>query len=423
MPFGDVLLPVCLPLVIALLQTMFWEELQAYAWLIYFPGVVLTAWLCGVGGGLLAITLSLAFVEGVFLVLGDQIGQPSPESRALAALLFSLLSLAPVLLLQRFRSERAALHEALTALRMRSLLHTSGLEDDGSDLALLRRLHTELMAREHALAANPFPLALFGGDGRCLYAAVDFGDQLGLSHDAVMALNLLADTAFPLPGVPAAARQLLKWRAGDRNVITVNDGCRRCQLRLVVDMPSPGIMLSLHEDAKRPYAVSSSGGPDPSVAPEVLHALLDDLPSQTRQPQWSTAQPAAPTLSGLRCLVVDDHQINRQLMSELLALEGVAVTLANNGLQAVSAVKTNPHAFDVVLMDLQMPGLDGYGAARQIRNLIPAAELPIFAITADGASVDLARLHAAGMQDLLHKPIDHVALLAVLQPLPHRAQG
>jgi len=121
------------------------------------------------------------------------------------------------------------------------------------------------------------------------------------------------------------------------------------------------------------------------------------------------AQPARP----LRVLLVEDNKINQTLVAALLETARHDVRIAENGEEAVEAVRE--HEFDVVLMDLQMPVLDGLAATKQIRALgSPRAEVTIVALTANAMAGTMAQCLAAGMNGYLSKPIDAAALHAKL---------
>ena len=119
-------------------------------------------------------------------------------------------------------------------------------------------------------------------------------------------------------------------------------------------------------------------------------------------------------LAGLRLLVVEDNKLNRQVADELLTGEGAQVTLAEGGLEGVSRVVTEKVPFDVVLMDIQMPDIDGLEATRRIRSNPRFAALPIVAMTANVSSTDLDACLAAGMNEHVGKPIDLEQLVATL---------
>ena len=126
----------------------------------------------------------------------------------------------------------------------------------------------------------------------------------------------------------------------------------------------------------------------------------------------AVSRPAAPApeeqFPGLRALLVEDNAFNRQIATEMLELLGVQVEAAEDGSQAVEAVRSHPASYyDIVFMDIQMPVLNGYEATRQIRSLprADAKALPILAMTADAFAEDAKRAHLAGMNGHLAKPI------------------
>lgn len=134
--------------------------------------------------------------------------------------------------------------------------------------------------------------------------------------------------------------------------------------------------------------------------------------------------PAAPAkafaLQGARLLLAEDNDLNREIAAELLAARGVAVQEAVNGKEAVEVFQQSPpFSFDAVLMDMQMPELDGCGAARAIRALDrpDAKSVPIVAVTANAFAEDMAATAAAGMNGHVVKPIDYDALERLLEKL------
>ncbi len=119
-------------------------------------------------------------------------------------------------------------------------------------------------------------------------------------------------------------------------------------------------------------------------------------------------------LQGLRLLVVEDNPINQQVARELLTVEGALVQLADNGELGVQAVAQANPPFDAVLMDIQMPVMDGYEATGAIRTQLGLADLPIIAMTANAMASDRAACLAAGMNDHVGKPFDLPHLIEVL---------
>ena len=131
-------------------------------------------------------------------------------------------------------------------------------------------------------------------------------------------------------------------------------------------------------------------------------------------PGPAPAWPAKPQLTGLQVLVVDDSAINREVVERALAQEGATVMLAADGQQAVQQLKARPEGFDAVLMDVQMPVLDGLTATRLIRSDLGLTALPILALTAGGLADQQAAAREAGANAVLTKPLDLEQLTTTL---------
>lgn len=123
----------------------------------------------------------------------------------------------------------------------------------------------------------------------------------------------------------------------------------------------------------------------------------------------------APRLQEMRLLVVEDNLNNQQVARELLQGEGALVRVANNGQAGVKAIANAKPPFDVVLMDLQMPVMDGFEATRVIREEMGLRTLPIVAMTANALTSDRAACLAAGMNEHLGKPFDLDTLVGLLR--------
>ncbi len=117
-------------------------------------------------------------------------------------------------------------------------------------------------------------------------------------------------------------------------------------------------------------------------------------------------------------LVVEDNELNQLIASEMLRHWGIDVSTAGNGrlaLDAVDRAHAEGRPFDAVLMDLQMPEMDGYEAARQLRERAHARELPVIAFTAAALAAERDKALAAGMNDFTPKPADRARLFDVLR--------
>jgi two-component system, sensor histidine kinase and response regulator len=115
---------------------------------------------------------------------------------------------------------------------------------------------------------------------------------------------------------------------------------------------------------------------------------------------------------------VEDNPVNRRVAQGLLSLRGHEVLVAENGRVALDVLATEE--FDLVLMDMQMPEMDGYEATEKIRESerLTGGHLPIIAMTAEAMSGDAERCLATGMDDYISKPIDSKKLYAVVEKYP-----
>ncbi|AZN39866.1 response regulator [Paenibacillus albus] len=119
------------------------------------------------------------------------------------------------------------------------------------------------------------------------------------------------------------------------------------------------------------------------------------------------------SLSHARVLLVEDNEINQLVVREILHGKNIHVEVAENGAEAVEKVKQQP--FDVILMDLQMPVMDGYEAARRIRDIPYAKHTPIIAMTADAMKGVDKQVIEAGMDFYVTKPFDPMQVFSILQ--------
>ncbi|MEX8503125.1 MAG: response regulator [Leptothrix ochracea] len=178
------------------------------------------------------------------------------------------------------------------------------------------------------------------------------------------------------------------------------------------------------------------------VLPQAIRLLVESGMAKTTFSTPSSITPVPPPLYGLhgmRVLLVEDNPLNQELASELMASQGVDVVLARDGQEAIDFLQQVPDGdIDVVLMDLNMPVMDGYEATRRLRELPRFDALPILALTAHAMSQEHVRCLNLGMNGYLTKPIDPEALFELLrthgrpwiladdptpQPLPESAHG
>ena len=137
-----------------------------------------------------------------------------------------------------------------------------------------------------------------------------------------------------------------------------------------------------------------------------LGSLLDATsPIAARRHQVQVGPSVFADGANLRILLAEDNQVNQMLVTAILARAGARADVAGNGLEALEAMRSR--AYDVILMDMRMPELDGLAATRRIRELGgAAAQIPIIALTANASQEDRRRCLEAGMNDFMAKPID-----------------
>ncbi len=140
----------------------------------------------------------------------------------------------------------------------------------------------------------------------------------------------------------------------------------------------------------------------------IVDTLVNVFSQEADEGSAGTEGEQALRLRGARILLTEDNEINQQIAVELLEGVGATVTVASNGRKAVELLSSGPPptAFDVVLMDLQMPEMDGYQATAKLRSDERFAHLPIIAMTAHATLEERQRCLAAGMNDHISKPID-----------------
>ncbi len=146
------------------------------------------------------------------------------------------------------------------------------------------------------------------------------------------------------------------------------------------------------------------------VKPVTRSMLVDTLVTlfapESEEAEQAAGEEDPQRLAGVRILLAEDNEINQQIAVELLEGVGATVTVAGNGRIAVETLCAAPTDFDLVLMDLQMPEMDGYQATAKIREDARFATLPILAMTAHATNEERQRCLGAGMNDHISKPID-----------------
>ncbi|MBF0185057.1 MAG: response regulator [Magnetococcales bacterium] len=163
----------------------------------------------------------------------------------------------------------------------------------------------------------------------------------------------------------------------------------------------------------------------PSMLLEAVQEVFHQRVDRAKMPLQSVEEDLKKRIAGAALLLAEDNEINQQVASELLQMVGIHVTIAHNGQQAVDLA--TKHRYDAILMDLQMPVMDGLQATRTLRQRGgEMKDLPIIAMTANAMVGDRELCIQAGMNDHIAKPIDPPNLYATLArwvtPDPERQQ-
>jgi two-component system sensor histidine kinase/response regulator len=272
------------------------------------------------------------------------------------------------------------------------------------------------------LPESPTPMASVreGWQGKRLLLVDDHPDARDILANMASALGLQVDQA----GSGEQALQvmsrnlhpydwiLLDWQMPGMDGLTCAQRIR-AQSRLRFPQNSPCILLVTafnRDDALR--AAQDIPLADILIKPVSPSTLFDSLGRALALQARPAATPFVPSvmprpeaLNGVRILLVEDQALNQELAMDLLARAGAEVVLAEDGREALSALETKG-PFDCVLMDCQMPHMDGYTATRLIRADPRWQTLPVIAMTASALAADREAAEAAGMNDHVSKPLD-----------------
>ena len=206
---------------------------------------------------------------------------------------------------------------------------------------------------------------------------------------------------------------IIDWLIPDMNGIEVVR-----QIRKVIGKNCPIIILTAYDWADIEEEARAAGVTAFCEKPLFLSELRRVLAEPfCAEPAHKPSQPNAAKLKGKKLLLVEDNALNRELAQEILKEAGFVVDTAEDGEIAVQKMKqAAPGQYDLILMDIQMPRMDGYEATRQIRALPDAAKagIPIFAMTANAFEEDRQNALKAGMDGHIAKPLDIPHLLQVL---------
>ncbi|CTP90491.1 two-component system sensor-response regulator hybrid protein [Xanthomonas translucens pv. phlei] len=346
--------------------------------------------------------LGLAICKRIVDLMGGRIGVESASDRG-ATFWFEIPLLKVIGDLPQLQGGLPRLHALLVGADLRLYQRLKGLLPNWG--VQLSRVDSTQEALERLRA---------GGPGRAPYDLV-IGDLDGLRQSARALQRAVAR-------LPASHAVRLTWLYGDMEIPDEIRAHGALLSRQAADLDLRG-MLTL-----APAATASSVAglrlPDSIAEPDPAHdAETAPTAAPTLAPDPDApAGPASPA-ADYRLLLVEDNPVNLLVAQKLLDLLGYRSDSAADGAAALAHLDAQP--YDLVLMDCQMPVLDGYAATRQWRQSEAAAgrpRLPIVAMTANAMAGDRQRCLEAGMDDYLSKPVNRALLTACLQRwLPHHA--
>jgi|GEM_PF-5586480 len=320
----------------------------------------------------------------------------------------------------------------------------------GLGLAISRRL-VQMMGGELAVDSMPGQGSIFTFTLTlpCIEASADAMDRLRhlrllIADDNPISLEGLGATVRAMGWTPElyeGGTALLERVLGDpalqspHSVLLLDwqmpdlDGLEVAR-RLAAELPRakrPIILIITAHDTKRISDASDTTAVDVFVDKPLGPSRLYD--SITRALHDREAAPAAapprtkdePRLAGLRMLIVDDSEINREVAQRIFSHEGAEISVASNGQEALDWLGRQPNAVDLVLMDVHMPGMDGMEATRRIHRHPALARLPVVALSAGVLQEQRERALAAGMCGFIPKPFitdSAVALILSLVKAP-----
>jgi len=247
-------------------------------------------------------------------------------------------------------------------------------------------------------------------------------EALGLQtrgvYSGAQALDILAKAAHG-----EYALTLMDWK------MPVMDGlqCLRAMARHHDLEQTPVLMMTAfgHEDLEREALAAGARGvlPKPVKYSLLYDAVIQVLAGVGREaPQQPPPLHEAGDLAGLRLLVVEDNLVNQQVIEAVLQAAEIRCHLASGGREALRMLQEA--SYHAVLMDVQMPGMNGYETTRAIRSELGLQELPVIAMTAHAGSGERSKCLQAGMDDYLTKPVDRKLLFKTLQRWAgHALQG
>ena len=276
--------------------------------------------------------------------------------------------------------------------------------------ALHRRAPTETPA-QHTLIVddNPLVRALIARTVRALGSTADEADGGARALDFIEATRA--------SGHPPLDAILVDWHMPDMDGWQTIKAIHARYANNAETRPKLFLMTASARGNLSQRTVAEQDLLDGVLLKPFTPGMVREILSETRaeQPDFrKVRRSSSRQLDGMRILVVEDNLINQQVAEELLVSEGAIVSLAADGQQGVNAVACANPPYDAILMDVQMPVMDGYAATRDIRTRLQMPTIPIIGLTANAMPSDRLACLEAGMTEHVGKPFDLSQLVSVL---------
>lgn len=248
------------------------------------------------------------------------------------------------------------------------------------------------------------------------------GDLVSSGPEALAAMEREAAAGRPYDLV------MLDWKMpgmdGLQTVRAMRDNPRLVPMPATLMVTAYSIDELIRDEDRRAISGVLRKPLDPHHLLDMLNQLFPGTPGQAAARMVQSPQPdLSGALRGHRVLLVEDNAINQEIATALLSDAGLQVDVAGDGITACQMVLDQDNGYAAVLMDVQMPRMDGVEATRCIRQRIAPADLPIIALTAHAYAEERQRCLGAGMNDHLSKPIDPALLIETLSKwLPRDAR-
>ncbi|RIK64228.1 MAG: hypothetical protein DCC65_14515 [Planctomycetota bacterium] len=217
---------------------------------------------------------------------------------------------------------------------------------------------------------------------------------------------------------------ILDWMLPGMNGLDAAERIRKCPETRDLPIIVVSAYAGKEEEARCAEIGVNVFLPKPLTASSLLDALVEAQGARVHARRRSLDAPLEEEFKGVRALLAEDNEANQMVAEELLGRLGIELDIAVNGRVAVEMARQHPRRYAAILMDMQMPEMDGLEATRTLRGDVEFRDLPIIAMTANAMKQDLDACLAAGMNDHITKPIDRNLMLATLRRwLPRREAG